>query len=176
VTTTSSSGSGSGRLYWEQGEATATESSVAATHKPSFWQRIGIDRGRSSSADEATPVEARGDGTFPNPIRALEQRLVAPMLESLAGVEAKLERSHRDVLERCDVLENDLAGLIDETAREARSATPPDPIEEIRRVERRLEDSIQTQTRTLRLLIGIVFFAFGAGASAVLLFLSANAS
>lgn len=134
---------GSGRLYWAQPPAETPAGEDERATRPSFWRRLGLDRVRGEA--DTTPASVEAGGSFPNPIRALEQRLVAPMLESLAGVEAKLERSHRDVLEaidrthrdaldRCDLLENELASVIEEKSRDARAAEDPDPIEEIRRV------------------------------------------
>jgi hypothetical protein len=105
----------------------------------------------------------------PAPIDAqlLERRIMEPMLQALVSVESKLERSHSELVDRSDKVERRLAHLWEI---EEQLSTLDDVQEKLLRVseqQRRLESAIVGQTRTLRWLIGAVFFSLAAAAFVV---------
>jgi hypothetical protein len=90
-----------------------------------------------------------------------------PMLQALVSVESKLERSHSELVDRSDKVERRLAHLWEI---EEQLSTLDDVQEKLLRVseqQRRLESAIVGQTRTLRWLIGAVFFSLAAAAFVV---------
>ncbi len=154
------------------------------SQRPSFWRRIALGGRRANRAEVVAPDSAPTDPsvdpgaltsanpsvdtgavTSANPsvdAGAIEQRIVEPMLQALVSVEAKLERSHIDLTKRSDQVEQRLTQLWDI---EERLGALPELQESLLRVseqQRRLESVVDRQTRTLRWLVGAIFFSLAA--------------
>jgi len=154
------------------------------SQRPSFWRRIALGGRRANRAEVVAPDSAPTDPsvdtgaltsanpsvdtgavTSANPsvdTGAIEQRIVEPMLQALVSVEAKLERSHIDLTKRSDQVEQRLTQLWDI---EEQLAALPELQESLLRVseqQRRLESVVDRQTRTLRWLVGAIFFSLAA--------------
>lgn len=98
---------------------------------------------------------------------ALETRIVEPMLQALVSVEAKLERSHGDLMGRSDAVEQRLTQLWDIEEQLGTLGELQESLLQVSEQQRRLEAAVVGQTRTLRWLIGAVFFSLAAAAFVV---------
>ena len=97
---------------------------------------------------------------------SIELRIVEPMLQALVSVEAKLERSHIELIGRSDQVEQRLTQLWDIEEQLGTLGELQESLLQVSEQQRRLESALVTQNRTLRLLVGAVMFAL-AGASFV---------
>lgn len=97
----------------------------------------------------------------------LEKRVVEPMLQALVSVEAKLERSHADLTGRSDQVEQRLTQLWDIEEQLGTLSELQESLLQVSEQQRRLENALVAQTRSLRWLIGGVFFAITAAAFVV---------
>ncbi len=119
-----------------------------------------VERARevvAPSAPPPTPIDAR----------ALEVRIMEPMLQALVSVEAKLERSHGELMGRSDHVEQRLTQLWDIEEQLGALGELQESLLQVSEQQRRLESAIVGQTRTLRWLIGAVFFSLAAAAFVV---------
>ena len=103
---------------------------------------------------------------------AVENRIVEPLLQALVSVEAKLERSHVDLSQRSDQVEQRLTQLWDIEEQLGTLSELQESLLHVSEQQRRLATSIDLQTRTLRWLIGSIFFSLAAAAFVVAAVLS----
>jgi hypothetical protein len=129
--------------------------------RPSFWRRIALGTRREGQAKIVKADATAVDST------AIERRIVEPMLQALVSVEAKLERSHVDLIQRSDQVEQRLTQLWDIEEQLGALGELQESLLQVAEQQRRLEFSIETQTRTLRWLVGGVFFSLAAAAFVV---------
>ena len=95
-------------------------------------------------------------------IFGIEMRIVEPMLQALVSVEAKLERSHIDLTKRSDQVEQRLTQLWDIEEQLGTLGELQESLLQVSEQQRRLESAVDRQTRTLRWLVGAIFFALAA--------------
>jgi len=157
----------------------------AGSPRPSFWRRIALGR-RASAETDSAPALAAGPSPQPSesataparvekslveagPVgaREVENRIVEPMLQALVSVEAKLERSHLELMGRSDQVEQRLSQLWDIEEQLGTLTELQDSLLRVSEQQRRLEAAIQTQTRTARWLVGAVFASLAAAAFVV---------
>jgi len=154
--------------------------------RPSFWRRIALGRRAASTTEAATTTaagqaapEPTGSSTVParsqkslveaGPVgaREVENRIVEPMLQALVSVEAKLERSHLELMGRSDQVEQRLSQLWDIEEQLGALTELQDSLLRVSEQQRRLEAAIHSQTRTARWLVGAVFASLAAAAFVV---------
>jgi hypothetical protein len=99
--------------------------------------------------------------------RTLELRIMEPMLQALVSVEAKLERSHGDLIERSDKIDQRLTHLWEIEEQLGVLGDVQESLLKVSERQRRLEAAIVGQSRVLRWLIGAVCFALTAAAFVV---------
>ncbi len=97
----------------------------------------------------------------------LEKRVVEPMLQALVSIEAKLERSHADLSGRSDQVEQRLTQLWDIEEQLGTLGELQESLLQVSEQQRRLENALVVQTRSLRWLVGGLFFAITAAAFVV---------
>jgi hypothetical protein len=97
----------------------------------------------------------------------VENRIVEPMLQALVSVEAKLERSHLELMGRSDQVEQRLSQLWDIEEQLGTLTELQDSLIRVSEQQRRLEAAIHAQTRTARWLVGAVFASLAAAAFVV---------
>jgi len=133
--------------------------------RPSFWRRIALGGRKHDEAEVVT----RASSAVPAPanIGAIENRIVEPLLQSLVSIEAKLERSHVDLTQRSDQVEQRLTQLWDIEEQLGTLAELQESLLHVSEQQRRLASSVETQTRTLRWLVGSIFFSLAAAAFVV---------
>ena len=148
--------------------------------RPSFWRRIAIGRRGSKThdetADEAALLNPPGPKTSNAPLArsarpatadSIEKRIVEPMLQALVSVESKLERSHIDLVGRSDQVEQRLSQLWDIEEQLGALGELQESLLQVSEQQRRLESAIVGQNKTLRWLVGAVFFSLAAAAFVV---------
>jgi hypothetical protein len=122
-----------------------------------------VDQSPESSPGPAT---AFAQPNLPT-VESLENRIVEPMLQALVSVEAKLERSHVDLVGRSDQVEKRLTQLWDIEEQLGTLNELQDSLLEVSEQQRRLESAVVSQTATIRWLVGAVFFSLAAAAFVV---------
>ena len=140
----------------------------------SMWRRLAT-RLRIDDRDESKPpVPARAIPPEPyshgQGVGTVEKRVVEQILQSLASVEGKLERSHVDLMARSDEIERRLIILWD--LEERMESIQQQQGSFLKAMERQhlMESAILSQhRRTLRYAAAVVFFALGAAAGSILL-------
>ncbi len=155
--------------------------------RPSFWRRIALGRravdprpnpqsdarepNRSIASQRKSQLVIRAEPTGKPTISpetvAFETRIVEPLLQALVSVEAKLERSHSDLLGRSDQVEQRLTQLWDIEEQLGTLSELQDSLLHVSEQQRRLESAVVSQTRTLRWLVGAVFFSLASAAFVV---------
>ena len=158
--------------------------------RPSFWRRIALGRRAAARTEPATTEsttttaasqspEPTGSSATParsqkslveaGPVgaREVENRIVEPMLQALVSVEAKLERSHLELMGRSDQVEQRLSQLWDIEEQLGSLTELQDSLLRVSEQQRRLEVAIHAQTRTARWLVGAVFASLAAAAFVV---------
>ncbi len=152
--------------------------------RPSFWRRSALGR-RHAEVDSPpqpalretnrsaltrrkaqVPVQ-RESGLVSNEsrdTRAIEMRIVEPLLQALVSVEAKVERSHTELVGRSDQVEQRLTQLWDIEEQLGTLGELQESLREVSEQQRRLESAVVTQTQTLRWLVGGVFVSLAAAA------------
>ncbi len=162
---------------------------TASSPRPSFWRRIALGRRASAAAESASTSVSTATATrSPEPTesstsparsqkslveagpvgaREVENRIVEPMLQALVSVEAKLERSHLELMGRSDQVEQRLSQLWDIEEQLGALTELQDSLLRVSEQQRRLEAAIQSQTRTARWLVGAVFASLAAAAFVV---------
>jgi hypothetical protein len=141
--------------------------------RPSFWRRIAIGRRGAHAnermetrAAEALPSRTSTPST-PDVARDVETRIVEPMLQALVSVEAKLERSHVDLIGRSDQVEQRLSQLWDIEEQLGALGELQETLTQVAEQQRRLESAIDSQAHTMRWLIGAVFASLAVAAFVV---------
>ena len=89
------------------------------------------------------------------------------MLQALVSVEAKLERSHVDLMGRSDQVEQRLSQLWDIEEQLGTLGELQESLLQVSEQQRRLERAIIDQNKTMRWLVGAVFFTLGVAAFVV---------
>lgn len=166
---------------------------AAEGQRPSFWRRIAMGRrtakprppstlppggpeaepaGLAARVANAVAPAARATRAAAVPNKApdttaIEKRIVEPMLQALVSVEAKLERSHSDLMGRSDQVEQRLTQLWDIEEQLGTLSELQESLLQVSEQQRRLESAVISQTKTLRWLVGAVFFSLSAAAFAV---------
>jgi len=163
---------------------------AAQPQRPSFWRRIALGRRNapepppppaetqapapdSEPAVRPTLAERAKNAVSPVPPRvavdtsAIENRIVEPMLQALVSVEAKLERSHGELVGRSDQVEQRLTQLWDIEEQLGTLSELQGSLLQVSEQQRRLESAVVSQTTTLRWLVGAVFFSLAAAAFVV---------
>lgn len=154
----------------------ADQPGKARDQRPSFWRRIAL--GRKAHAPER-PAEVPGTG-LPKTLakklqpaapevtpQGVETRIVEPLLQALVSVEAKLERSHVDLMGRSDQVEQRLSQLWDIEEQLGVLGEIQESLLQVSEQQRRLDASIRSQTRTVRWLVGAVFVSLAVAAFVV---------
>ena len=149
--------------------------------RPSFWRRIALGR-KAHDPERAAEVPATG---FPKALapktlvkklqptvpevtsQGVENRIVEPLLQALVSVEAKLERSHVDLMGRSDQVEQRLSQLWDIEEQLGALGEIQESLLQVSEQQRRLDASIRSQTRAVRWLVGAVFVSLAAAAFVV---------
>lgn len=163
---------------------------AAQPQRPSFWRRIALGRRTPTSETEthvappdaqtqpAVPAaperpslaERAKNAVVPAPAidtQSIENVIVEPMLQALVSVEAKLERSHVELVGRSDVVEQRLTQLWDIEEQLGTLGELQESLLQVSEQQRRLETAVVSQTKTLRWLVGAVFFSLAAAAFVV---------
>jgi hypothetical protein len=102
---------------------------------------------------------------------AVERRIVEPLLQALVSVEAKLERSHVDLVGRSDQVEQRLTQLWDIEEQLGALGELQESVLHVTEQRRRLEAALVAQTRILRWLVGGIILSLAAAAFSVAFFL-----
>ena len=164
---------------------------AAQTQRPSFWRRIALGRRNTPETPVAPPeaqtqppapastpavqksptlAERAMNAVAPAPTvdtKAIENVIVEPMLQALVSVEAKLERSHTEIVGRSDAVEQRLTQLWDIEEQLGTLSELQESLLQVSEQQRRLETAVVSQTKTLRWLVGAVFFSLAAAAFVV---------
>ncbi len=164
------------------------EAHGAPKQRPSFWRRIALGRRSAKTGANVMPVTphnaASATGlansteatqtTQTTPARARQQptdsidtRIVEPMLQALVSVESKLERSHIELVGRSDQIEQRLTQLWDIEEQLGALGGLQESLLQVSEQQRRLESTIAAQNRSLRWLVGAVFFSLAMAAFVV---------
>jgi len=115
----------------------------------------------------ATTLPGKTKGPVQPTTDSVERRIVEPMLQALVSVEAKLERSHIELMGRSDQVEQRLTQLWDIEEQLGTLGELQESLLQVSEQQRRLESALVSQNRTLRWLIGTVLFALAAAAFVV---------
>jgi len=112
------------------------------------------------------PAKLPGKAKDPLPTAndSVERRIVEPMLQALVSVEAKLERSHIELVGRSDQVEQRLTQLWDIEEQLGTLGELQESLLQISDQQRRLESALVRHNQTLRWLIGAVLFSIAATA------------
>jgi hypothetical protein len=129
--------------------------------RPSFWRRIALGARREPDVELARADAAPANST------GIEQRIVEPMLQALVSVESKLERSHIELTKRSDQIEQRLTQLWDIEEQLGSLGELQESLLQVSEQQRRLESAIENQTRTMRWMVGGVFFSLAIAAFVV---------
>lgn len=154
------------------------DSQSAPKQRPSFWRRIALGRRETKSRADArlmnpqnppspTSMATVADPAPPQAAESIEKRIVEPMLQALASVESKLERSHIDLLGRSEQIEQRLSQLWDIEEQLGTLGELQESLLQVSEQQRRLESAIVTQNKTMRWLVGAVFFSLAVAAFVV---------
>ena len=165
-------------------------SQAAQAQRPSFWRRLALGR-RFHTPDTATqvappdaqtrpPVPASPErptltqraksAVAPTPAidtKSIETVIVEPMLQALVSVEAKLERSHTELVGRSDAVEQRLTLLWEIEEQLSALSELQNSLHQVSEQQRRLENAVIAQTTTLRWLVGAVFVSLAGAAFVV---------
>lgn len=156
----------------------------ADAQRPSFWRRIALgrraveadpsprrsdDRQQTRAAESSVvPAESKVQAQRSSAAgESVERRIVEPMLQALVSVEAKLERSHIELVGRSDQVEQRLTQLWDIEEQLGTLSELQESLLQVSEQQRRLESAVVSQTRTLRWLVGAVFVSLAAAAFVV---------
>jgi hypothetical protein len=129
--------------------------------RPSFWRRIAIGSRRTSDA-EVVPTKKQVPNTA-----GVEQRIVEPLLQALVSVESKLERSHVELTQKSDQVEQRLTQLWDIEEQLGTLVELQESLLNVSEQQRRVATAVESQTRTLRWLVGSIFFSLAVAAFVV---------
>jgi hypothetical protein len=178
------------------GERGPRNPEAVGSQRPSFWRRIALGRRNQAlrAAQESGPVHeiessatgSRNTPTTANPRglvardanelaaranEAVERRIVEPLLQALVSVEAKLERSHVDLVGRSEQVEQRLTQLWDIEEQLGAIGELQDSVLQVTEQQRRLESALVAQSRLLRWLVVGIILSFAVAAFSVAFFL-----
>ena len=162
-----------------------TQSLRTAQHETELQMQqtaaTAIARGSDPRASESRITPARIDDLSPaargaaelaaRSTQAVERRIVEPLLQALVSVEAKLERSHVDLVGRSDQVEQRLTQLWDIEEQLGGLGELQESLLQVTEQQRRLESALIAQTRILRWLVGGIILSLAAAAFSVAFFL-----
>ncbi len=147
-------------------------SAGAPAQRPSFWRRIALGARRASPEPVVESAVAPTRPTAsPASTDAVDQRIVEPLLQALVSVEAKLERSHVELVGRSDQVEQRLTQLWDIEEQLGSLGELQESLLRVSEQQRRLEAAISDQTRLMRWLVGAICVSLAAAAFVVALVL-----
>jgi hypothetical protein len=149
--------------------------------RPSFWRRIALGRRATKTPDETRLMNQTNPASISALTRptqqtrstqrqttdSIEKRIVEPMLQALVSVESKLERSHIDLVGRSEQVEQRLSQLWDIEEQNGALGELQESLHRVSEQQRRLESAIVNQNKTLRWLVGAVFFSLAVAAFVV---------
>lgn len=133
---------------------------VAATETPAAPSFATRARNAVAPVSKSTPAAPSAPAQADT--SAIENRIVEPLLQALVSVEAKLERSHGELVGRSDQVEQRLTQLWDIEEQLGTLSELQESLHLVSEQQRRLEFAVVTQTKTLRWLVGAVFFSLAA--------------
>jgi len=145
----------------------ANAPSTLRTSSAGLEPRIREERVAVQSADERALVEQDASRAVARANEAIERRIVEPLLQALVSVEAKLERSHVDLLGRSDQVEQRLTQLWDIEEQLGALGEVQESVLQVTEQQRRLESALVAQTRILRWLVGGIILSLSVAAFAV---------
>lgn len=155
-------------LPGDRGPRTRSVEPAKEAQRPSFWRRISLGGRRAQEPVVETKPTIRHDALAkPDMSATAEQRIVEPLLQALVSVEAKLERSHIELTKRSDQIEQRLTQLWDIEDQLGTLGELQETLLKISEQQKRVSTAVETQARTLRWLIGSIFFALAAAAFVV---------
>jgi hypothetical protein len=154
------------------------ESQGGPKQRPSFWRRIALGRRGAKTRGDAqlmnpqNPTSPMSVATLANPVQpqtadSIEKRVVEPLLQALVSVESKLERRNIDLVGRSEQVEQRLSQLWDIEEQLGVLGELQKSLLQVSKQQRRLESAILSQNRTLRRLVGAVFFSLALAALVV---------
>lgn len=162
-----------GRRAHRHDESPSAEPAPASASSPELddGSRAAVlpTAGAAESTERGLALRDRLEPSRAEPIdpAVLEQRIVAPMLQALVSIEAKLERSHSDLSSRADGVEQRLTQLWDIEEQLGALGDVQESLAQVSEQQRRLESAVVSQTRTIRWLVGAVFVSLAAAAFVV---------
>ena len=152
---------------------TAPGAATAATTDPGTPALTPARATRAASSAEAESELVRSsDALVSRANAAAERRIVEPLLQALVSVEAKLERSHVDLLGRSDQVEQRLTQLWDIEEQLGTLGELQESVLHVTEQPRRREAALVAQTRILRWLVGGIILSLSVAAFAVAFFLA----
>jgi hypothetical protein len=156
------------------GEGGPTERRLTPARFRSMWRRLATRLRIDERYDSKPPVPARAIPLEPyshaQNVGIVEMRVVEQILQSLASVEGKLERSHVDLMARSDEIERRLIILWNLEEQLESIQQRQDSFLEAMERQHLIESAILSQhRRTLRYCAAAVFFTLGAAAGSLLL-------
>jgi hypothetical protein len=156
------------------GEGGPTERRLTPARFRSMWRRLATSLRIDERYDSKPPVPARAIPLEPyshaQNVGIVEMRVVEQILQSLASVEGKLERSHVDLMARSDEIERRLIILWELEEQLESIQQRQDSFLEAMERQHLIESAILSQhRRTLRYCAAAVFFTLGAAAGSLLL-------
>ncbi len=152
-----------------------TELQMQQTASPAFARgsdpRASESRVVPARIDDRSPAEREAAELAARSTQAVERRIVEPLLQALVSVEAKLERSHVDLVGRSDQVEQRLTQLWDIEEQLGALGELQESLLHVTEQQRRLESALVAQTRILRWLVGGIILSLAVAAFAVAFFL-----
>ncbi|MBY0401498.1 hypothetical protein K2X89_14465 [Myxococcota bacterium] len=150
-----------------------TEGRASELRSTPVVQRLVANRDGSRAVDRSalrdeSALAARAS-------EAVERRIVEPLLQALVSVEAKLERSHVDLVGRSDQVEQRLTQLWDIEEQLGALGELQESVLHVTEQQRRLEAALVAQTRILRWLVGGIILSLAVAAFSVAFFLRVTA-
>ncbi len=127
--------------------------------------------GQALATRRALATQDSNDAALARANASVERRIVEPLLQALVSVEAKLERSHVDLVGRSDQVEQRLTQLWDIEEQLGALGELQETVLQVTEQQRRLESALVAQTRILRWLVGGIILSLAAAAFAVAFFL-----
>jgi len=152
-------------LPGDRGPRSRTTTQSVPEPRPSFWRRISL--GRKHQEVETLPEVLPATSATTPATANVEQRIVEPMLQALVSVEAKLERSHVELMGRSDQVEHRLTQLWDIEEQLGALGELQESLLQVSEQQRRLESAIHSQTRSMRWLVGTIVVTLMAAAFVV---------
>lgn len=144
--------------------------SDAAAHESGREMGGDVAIGQALAARRALATRGSNDA-LARANESVERRIVEPLLQALVSVEAKLERSHVDLVGRSDQVEQRLTQLWDIEEQLGALGELQETVLQVTEQQRRLESALVAQTRILRWLVGGIILSLAVAAFAVAFFL-----